>query len=51
MKKRRKHKPSVKLLNKHYPIGWGTGLTEKEWRKFAESYKPKTKAENKELMR
>ena len=47
MTKKRKHKPFVKLLNKHYPIGWGTGLNEEEWRKFAESYKPKANGEMK----
>lgn len=38
-KKQWKPKPYTKLLDKHYPIGWGTGLDEAEWRAFAEQYK------------
>lgn len=51
-KKKFKQRPKKPiLLNPNYPIGWGTGLTEKEWGDFARTYTPKTSAENKELMK
>lgn len=37
-KKQWKPKPYTKLMHKHYPIGWGTGLDKAEWRDFAEMY-------------
>lgn len=39
------------LLDPRYPIGWGTGMDEKEWEQWAKTYTPKTKEENKELMK
>lgn len=40
MKKKYKIKPSVKLMHPNYPIGWGTGLDEDEWREYADNYIP-----------
>lgn len=28
------------LMDDRYPIGWGTGLSSKEWREFADNYVP-----------
>lgn len=34
------HRKTIQLLHPYYPIGWGTGLNEKQWREFAENYVP-----------
>lgn len=37
-KKQWKPKPFAKLANRNYPIGHATGLSDKEWRQFANTY-------------